>query len=303
MKVKNFDNHLFRCSQLGKLMVGLKTGLTDRQSSELERLLAKSNTDKGITDKQRITLGELIAKRDRKIELSTAVKSHLSDIHKDVFFGRITEIRSKYLDKGIQVEEKSLTLYTDLTKKLYIKNTEYFSNEYIHGTPDIIHNDLIIDIKSSWTLQTFPMHKEDLPSKDYEWQLQGYMNLTGKRDALLAYCLIDTPHSLVKDELRRLDWKHNVFDMYGVAIEKAIPLIVEVVSNLIYTRKGLEEFCATSENVHIDWFKDFVEIPKEFRVKTYEFNYSKEMIEALYGQIDRGREYLNGLTVKLANRA
>jgi len=39
-----------------------------------------------------------------------------------------------------------------------------------------------------------------------------------------------------------------------------------LVCNHIFTRKGLDEYCLQSSNVHIEWFMDFIEIPVEQRL-------------------------------------
>ncbi len=41
---------------------------------------------------------------------------------------------------------------------------------------------------------------------------QGYMWLTGKDEALLCYCLVNTPFQIVEDEVRREHWKQGLID-------------------------------------------------------------------------------------------
>ena len=87
------------------------------------------------------------------------------------------------------------------------KNEENFKNDYISGTPDIILKDKIIDIKSSWDIFTFHKAKKDEINKAYDWQLQGYMALTGAKEAELAYVLTDTPEHILDGEKRSLAYK------------------------------------------------------------------------------------------------
>jgi hypothetical protein len=68
------------------------------------------------------------------------------------------------------------------------------------GTPDLIINDLVIDMKASWDCFTFPLFDTDI-DKAYWMQLQGYMALTGKRSARLVYTLQNTPEELTYDEV------------------------------------------------------------------------------------------------------
>lgn len=300
MIAKDFSQHLFRCSQLGKLMVGVKPNLTDNQLKTLCDLEAKMK-GKGLTERQIETYGDLLSKKNQKPELSAGVKTHLADIHKGAIFGRSKDVTNKYLTKGVQVEEKSITLYSNVCNKLFMKNEKHFSNAFIKGTPDNIQGK-IRDIKSSWDFSTFPMHKSEVPTADYEWQVQGYMELTGLEEAELIYCLIDTPIKIVEDELRRMDWKHNIFDISGEVRNDCRDLVVEIVSNLIYTREGLTEFCHQSTSISEKWFTDFHEVPDELRVKVFKFGRDQNMIDSLYDQIIKCREYLNELTLSLADR-
>ena len=62
------------------------------------------------------------------------------------------------------------------------------------GTPDIITEDSIRDVKNSWDYSTFPLFENKLPNDDYWWQLQVYMILTGKHEGSVDYMLMNTPN-------------------------------------------------------------------------------------------------------------
>ncbi|WBV60278.1 hypothetical protein PFY12_14715 [Chryseobacterium camelliae] len=299
MKTIDFNTHLFRCSQLGKLMVGVSPALTSNQENELKELKEKVLTGK-ITEKQIIKLGDLLRKRDEKPEISKSVETHLSDIHKGFFMKRDRHISNKFTEKGIRVEEKSITLYSDVKNTLFVKNQKHYSDRFKKGTPDNVQKK-VRDMKSSWSLDTFPMYEKAIQNKDYIWQLYGYMDLTKIYESELVYALIDTPTNIIVDELRRLDWKQGIFDLNGNVNEDRIPLVVETVQNMIYTEQGLDEFCQQSTSIQKEWFTDFFEIPKELRIKVFELEYSKEPIQSLHEQITICRERLNGLTVEIFN--
>ncbi len=300
MKVVDFNEHLFRCSQLGKLMVGVSPALTANQEKELSELRSKMLAGK-ITDKQIIKMGDLIRKKEEKPDLSKSVETHLADIHKGFFMKRDRQISNKFTEKGIIVEEKSITLYSEVKNTLFLKNQKYYKNKFIHGTPDNVQKK-VRDMKNSWSLDSFPMYETVIGNKDYEWQLQGYMELTGIKEAELVYALVDTPNKIIIDELRRLDWKQGIYDINGNVNEDRIPLVVETVTNMIYTEQGLDEFCQESMSIEKKWFTDFFEIPKELRIKVFELEYCKEAIQALYEQIKLCRERLNGLTEEMASK-
>jgi hypothetical protein len=294
----NFENYLFRCSSLGKLMVGVKPTLTSNQETELERLLEKDKEGK-ITEKQIVTMGELLAKKHAKNELSVTTQNYLNEIHKQVLFKRKSDLKNKYLEKGIQVEEQSLTLFSNVSNFPFYKNEDFFKNDFICGTPDNCKGK-IRDIKSSWDYTTFPFYDTEIKNNDYICQLNGYMELTGLKEAELIYCLVDTPFKMINDELRRADWKFNVMDNEGNIREDSIKLVTEIVSNMIYTSKGLEDFCNENAAVKLEWFTDFREIPENLRVKIFTIQKDENLIKSLYSQIEKAREYLTNLSLDIA---
>lgn len=259
----NFDNYLFRCSSLGKL-------LTEPQS--------KVDKDAG--------------------NLSKTTESYLKELHKEVIFKRRKTISSKYLEKGIVKEETSLTAYSTYLGKPFFKNEKFFKNDFICGTPDNC-TDKVRDIKTSWDYSTFPLYDKEIKNADYVAQLNGYMELTGLKSAELIYCLVDTPFKQINDEIRKLDWKYSVLDGNGDIIKDFIPLIVETVQNMIYTQKGLEDFCLESPIVELHWFEDFREIPKNLRVKVFQIKKDDALIEKIKSRIIKAREYMSELSIDL----
>lgn len=145
-------------------------------------------------------LGKIMTNPRKKSEtLSATCKTYIKELVKEDLFNYRTTIDSKYLTKGIDMEDTSINLYNEVHGTLYLKNTERLSNEFITGECDINAEDKIIDIKSSWSLETFPASPEDVNNKDYEWQLRGYLWLYDKPKAELAYCMVSTPDYLLKE--------------------------------------------------------------------------------------------------------
>ena len=160
-------------------------------------------------------LGKIMTNPRKKTEvLSATCKTYIKELVKEDLFGYRTTIDSKYLTKGIDLEDTSIDLYNEVHGTLYLKNTERLENEFITGECDINAEDKIIDIKSSWSLETFPASPEDVNNKDYEWQLRGYMMLYNKPKAELAYCMVSTPDYLLKEwdnwDIHKVD-KHDPF--------------------------------------------------------------------------------------------
>ena len=139
--------------------------------------------------------------------LSQTAKTYVQDLVLLEKYGIRKEFSSRYTDKGNDVEELSIALVNEvLNYKFIYKNDEHFENDWVTGTPDVNTDEVLIDVKSSWDASTFPFFETELPNKDYYYQLQGYMWLTGKQESVLAYCLIDTPLEMVDSEVRRAHW-------------------------------------------------------------------------------------------------
>lgn len=95
----NFDNYLFRCSQLGKLMTNDQSG-----------------------------------KNIGKTCLSYLNECYIAEVYK-----RTNEVSTKFMEKGTLVEQVSVTLLSNVDNKLYTTyKGKPLKNDNIKGTPDII---------------------------------------------------------------------------------------------------------------------------------------------------------------------
>jgi len=139
-----------------------------------------------------------------KDELSVGAKTYVTKLAKEFVYGYDERVTSKYMDKGIQVEDESIDLYNAVNLTSHAKNTERRNNKWITGEADIVADDRIIDIKSSWCLTTFPVLSDQGRDTGYEWQLRAYMMLWDKPRADIAYCLVSTPADLVGWENKSL---------------------------------------------------------------------------------------------------
>lgn len=127
--------------------------------------------------------------------LSKGAKTYLTGLAKEVVYGYREEISSKAMEKGTRCEQESIDLYNQVFFSSLTKNTERRSNDCITGEPDLIGKDFGVDIKTAWSLCTFPALPDDMP--DYEWQARGYMCLFDLPRWDIAYCMIDTPDDLI----------------------------------------------------------------------------------------------------------
>ncbi len=209
-------------------------------------------------------LKHMMVKSRKKDEiLSETTKAALREIYIREVWGRerTDVLANKYMQKGIMCETDSIAMVERVTGNKYFKNQKTLENDYIIGTPDIISPNLV-DIKTSWDIFTFSAVDEDQARKDYYYQMLGYMWLTGHEKATLTYCLVNTPDTLVNDELYRLSFKFQ---------------------------NGEEE-----QYRHNYIYDD---IPEELRVKEYEFSFSEQDVEEIKSKIVAAREFLAGLSL------
>ena len=128
----------------------------------------------------------MTSSRSKGDVLSKTAKSYLEQLAKEELLGVRTEFSSKYTDKGNLVEDDSIALVEKVNEWDFLyKNEEHFTNNYVTGTPDVLTDDVLIDVKSSWNVDTFPMFDKELKNKDYYFQLQTYMWLTNKTESYL----------------------------------------------------------------------------------------------------------------------
>jgi hypothetical protein len=165
------------------------------------------------------SLSDIMTDPKEKSEiLSKGAKTAVEKIAKEIVYGFNEVITGKYMDKGLIVEDDSIALYNSVFFTDYKKNTERRNNQWITGECDIFTGSKIIDIKSSWSLATFPATTEAGRDKGYEWQLRAYMMLWDVDYAEIAYCMVNTPDELIKYEQADLHYVDNIDEALRVTI-------------------------------------------------------------------------------------
>lgn len=129
--------------------------------------------------------------------LSVGARTYIRQLARESIFGVEREFSSKETEKGLTVEQESIELYNRVFFTDYAKNTERRTVAGLTGEPDIVAPTKGIDIKSSWSIHTFPIVLVDAECTEYEWQARGYMKLFDRPRWEIAYCLVDTPEHLV----------------------------------------------------------------------------------------------------------
>ena len=159
---------LFNASSAGALLTEKQgNSFTDVMAKKLAELEKERDTGFNINGnkvkfegpKKPKELADLIKRRDAPPELSDTAKTLVRKTWLKYEKGIYSQIKSKYLDKGIFKEEDSISLITEVEGVLYVKNEERINNEYFSGEADIVKDfedkRLIIDTKTSWSAETF----------------------------------------------------------------------------------------------------------------------------------------------------
>lgn len=225
---------LFRCSRLSDLMTDPK---------------AKKDKDSGV--------------------LSTTAKSLVRDMWLKNTYGYEKLIMTNAMKKGLLCEQDSMELVQNvLGGEFRRKHEARLQNDFIIGTPDIVlqREDFVEDVKTSFDIETFFDAKL---TDDYFAQAQGYMELTGKKNYRLIYCLVPTPAEIMESEEKRIWYK-----------------FINDESNPDY-QKYIEQFRHNNDLIS--------SIPDEKRVKIFTFGYEEIWIAELYKRIEKAREYYKEL--------
>ena len=166
------------------------------------------------------SIGKLMTNGRGKNEVGATAKSYIKQVAKENFYGYRSEINNKNIQKGLMQEQDSIDLLNTVRFEGYEKNTVRMVNEVMTGECDIITNDSIIDIKTSWSLDTFPVMAEDGYDTLYEWQLRAYMMLYDRPKAELIYCMVTTSNELLNE------WENlDIHRVDHIAPEKRITVL------------------------------------------------------------------------------
>jgi len=199
----------FRASSVGNLLVG-GNQITETQRDRLQTLLDRQNDPdaKPLTDKMQIEVVDLIDKRDADFEFGATALSYIRECWLRNEYGYDEPVVTSEMIKGLMCEDDAIGVLTrQVPGPWRVKNEEWWENEWFTGTPDVVLDDAIEDVKCSWTIKTF--FDVQHPSALYYAQLQAYMSLTGRNHSRLVHVLVDTPEEIVLEEQKRFYFRFN----------------------------------------------------------------------------------------------
>lgn len=132
-------------------------------------------------------------------QLSLTTKAWLKEEAVAEVLGMRKIVVTRQIIKGLVCEGNSIDLYNQVMHTNYKKNEVTREINGFRGTPDLITDEGIVEIKTSWDATTFPFFKEDvwrrIKKAGYDWQCRVYMMLFDVDRAVVSYCLVDTPQT------------------------------------------------------------------------------------------------------------
>ena len=202
------------------------------------------------------SLGKLMTEPRSKSEgvLSVGAKTYIRELAAQEIFGVDFVVSSKAMEKGVEAEGDSIDLLNSVRGLSLVKNTERRSNEFITGECDLFDASAKRghDIKTSWSIATFPITVADCEDKLYEWQMRGYMALWDAEEWEVNYCLVDTPERLIAFEPMDLhvvshlpEWMRVTTWTIKRDIEKEAAIFEKVKAANEYMKLVLQEFDQT----------------------------------------------------------
>lgn len=216
----NFDDFKVRCSAISMVLANSRSNpvLTEKQAIRLDELEGKI----GLTEKMKDELAELLVKRQNgtKVILSDTCISYLMSEYAWKTQRMVCVTRElmdiPQLQKGVLVEAESLMLLSKVDGVLYQPNInedderERVSNNYLSGEVDayvgksIMEATCIPDVKSIFDYPTFLCKIQEPLTPANDWQVKGYMDITGAQEGFIANCLVDTDEGTIQGLKYRL---------------------------------------------------------------------------------------------------
>lgn len=209
-----FENLKVRCSSIGAVLATSRSnpGLSEKQAIRLIELEDRVT----LTEPMKRELADLLVKKQNstKLILSDTCISYLMSEYAWRMEGMVSITREMMdvpqMQKGTIVEPESLKLLSKVDGIFYNSNEdadgkrERISNDYLSGEVDayvgesIMSATVIPDIKSIWDYPTFLCKIHEPLTIANDWQIKGYLDISGAGEGFVANCLVDTPADLIE---------------------------------------------------------------------------------------------------------
>lgn len=188
--------------------------------------------------------------------LSVGAKTYIRELAAQEIFGVQFEVSSKQMEKGIQCEQDSIDLLNYVRGLNLTKNTERRTDDFMTGECDLfdVDNRRGHDLKTSWSLATFPISEEGCIDKLYEWQMRAYMRLWDADEWEVNYAMVNTPEDLMRYEPLTLHIVDHIPPEHRITtwlikrdMEKEAAMIEKIKHARVFFLQTIAEFDKTHE--------------------------------------------------------
>jgi hypothetical protein len=261
----------FRASSAGDLLVG-GNAITDKQLARLNELQERKDNPAGkpLTPNMESELADLIEKRDADYEFGQTAKACIRNLWLKNEFGYEEPVVTNELLKGILCEDEAIGLVSRYVPGGYrVKNEDQFEDDWFTGTPDIVGDDFIEDVKCSWSLRTF----FDTTALDPTYYAQGqvYMSLTGRSRCRVSHVLVETPVDIIEEERKRFYFRFNC--------DESHPEYIKISDKIDRMHGAIKR------------------VPEEGRIKSFEFFRNDSYLDTLRLRVEQARRVYANLSL------
>jgi len=202
------------------------------------------------------SIGRLMTepKTQKEGPLSVGAKTYIRELAAQEIFGVQFEVSSKPMEKGIRCEQDSIDLLNYVRGLSLTKNTERRTDDFLTGECDLFdakrrrgH-----DLKTSWSLATFPISEEACIDKLYEWQMRAYMRLWDADEWEVNYAMVNTPEDLMRYEPMPLHIVDHIPPEHRITtwlikrdMEKEAAMVEKIKHARVYFAQVIAEFDRT----------------------------------------------------------
>lgn len=243
--------------------------MTDGQVATLAKLRLKESlteseleTFKHLTDKNEMWNNPPLSKT--AISFLTTRYGYDKYAKKTLSTGR----HFSFFEKGNQLESEAIDILSKIDKVRYQKNKELKQNDFILGKCDIlsVERNKILDVKTSWNINTFLSVRNYILKPSYWYQMQGYLELHDIPVGEVCFVLLNTPEDMVEKERLKLLNRYVFGEISRDDYEKNVELLSMSTS--------------------------YSNIPMKKRVIRFRVKRAKEVIPSVYKKVEQARLWL-----------
>lgn len=219
----NWDDFKVRCSAISDVLSGAKSNptLTEKQEKKLSLYRKEVDAGKILSQKQTAHMVELEGKETNKskLALSDSCISYLMTEYAWIT-ERMIPVGKEQLNlvaakKGNMTEVAGILLLAQVDQLEYRIHKERIYNDFLSGEIDayvgehVMMAEIIADNKSSWDYPTYLVKLHKPIEREHDFQVKGYMNISGARIGFVSHTLIDCPDEIIEEARWALTRKLN----------------------------------------------------------------------------------------------